>query len=149
MIERHYKPDSRFTHVVLTDELTDQQLNEHVKSFNQEAIDRKGLLELADCRLLKDISTLTASGCVRSAMMEENQPRVVGGKLAILVYNELQFGMARAYSTAASSYRDSVHVFYDLDKALAWLEPDEPVGEIIHYIESNLPSSDSAEGSQL
>ena len=145
MIQRHYKPDSRFTHVVITDELTDPQLNEHVVAFNDEAAERKGLLELADCRHLIDISTLTASGCVRSAMLEENQPRVHGGKLAILVQNELQFGMARAYSTAASSYRDSVHVFYDLQEALDWLQPDESIGEVIEFIASNVPTPSSPE----
>lgn len=142
MIERHYKPQSRFTHVLIMGELTNDQLRDHVLAYNEEAADRKALLELADCRILEDISTLTAGGCVKSTGLEEHQPRATGGKLAILVRNELQFGMARAYSMAASNYRESVNVFYELDDALAWLSPEESVGEVLSFIHSNLYRED-------
>lgn len=142
MIERNFKPESRFVHVVLRDDMNDAQVREHLIAYNQEAADLHAVLELVDCRPLTDISDLTAQGCFQNALLEEGQPWSRGGKLAVFVTNKHQYGMARAYCISASSYRQEAEVFYELREALEWLQPDEDLGEILTFIESNVPSED-------
>ena len=134
MFERHYKPDSDFVLVRLLDVVDDAQLRQHVLDYNQEAPDRAGLLELADCRELVDVQNLTVQGCLESARLEQGAQRVTGGMLAILVSNQLHYGMARAYAAIAEMHRNGAGVFYTLEEAVAWLGVKESLEEIERFI---------------
>ena len=47
------------------------------------------------------------------------------GLLAIVVRNNLHYGLARMYQAIAEEYREEVRVMRDLDEAIAWLGVSE------------------------
>lgn len=100
-------------------EIDDGDLAQQVIALNQAVKGVVGLRELADCRGITEIN-LSTGGTTASAKNEQDKP---GSRLAILVPegNDLVFGMARAYQMFSESFREAVHIFYDLDEALLWL----------------------------
>lgn len=101
--------------------LTDAEVGEHVIRMNREYAATSALIELADCRYLHDISALSADGLMVSAGMEKGQLRTAGSKGAIVVANDLVFGLARVYAAIAAQDRVDSRVYRDLDEAIDWL----------------------------
>ena len=108
-----------FVHTRVSGDLDDDQLERHVQAMNTEAATRNALLELADCRDLKNVDRLNVTGAISAATLEQGQPRTIGGRLAILVPdNPVIFGLARAYASIACLHRETAHVCQDLREAL-------------------------------
>lgn len=111
MFERFYKANSDFVYVKLSSDVDDKQLAEHISLYNIEAKERTGLLELCDCRQITSIEKITVQGCVEIGERDTGQNRFLGGKLAFLVSNELQFGLARAFQTFAIESGRKIEIF--------------------------------------
>ena len=121
-IVRRYHPSLDFVLTRISGDLDDEQLERHVRVFNSEAADRQGLMELADCRELRNVDRLNVTGALNAAALEQGQPRVAGGRLAILVPdNPVIFGLARAYASIACLHRDTADVCQGLREALECL----------------------------
>ncbi|PIP02583.1 MAG: hypothetical protein COW18_05265 [Zetaproteobacteria bacterium CG12_big_fil_rev_8_21_14_0_65_54_13] len=90
--------------------------------MNRENAAYAGLIELADCRYLNDISELDATGLMVSAGMEKGQLRTTGGKGAIVVATDVVFGLARVYASIAEQARIDSRVYRDMDEAIDWLD---------------------------
>ncbi|MCW8825163.1 MAG: hypothetical protein OQK78_01950, partial [Gammaproteobacteria bacterium] len=78
------------------------------------------LREIADCRGLTGVSSLTGNGTALAASREEYKP---GSICVILVpkENDAIYGMARAYQMFAEEHRESVSIYRDIDEALNWI----------------------------
>jgi len=138
MFDRIYKSNSRFVWVRISGSLNDATLQQHVLDYNGECTGRSGLLELADCRELNDVSGLSVLSCTQSAALEMGTQRVVGGRLAVLVSAELHFGLARAYAAIAGNHREEAQVFYDVGEALRWLGTDESLEDLEQFMQTAL-----------
>ncbi len=134
MIETYLKPNSNFTYIRIRDKLTDQHLYDHIKHFNRITADLVGTIELADCRGIDEFDQLTVVGVLKAANLELGQSRNTGSRVAILVDNELGFGLARIYATFAGEYKDDINIFYNIDEAYEWLNPSEGVSEIAEFV---------------
>ena len=134
MFETFLKPDSNFAFIRVSGKLTDQELYDHLEHFNTIAADLVGTIELADCRGVEDLSELTVAGVLRAATIEQGKTRNMGSRVAILVSNELTYGLARIYATIAGEFKEEVNIFYSLEEATQWLFPDESITEIEAFL---------------
>ena len=121
-IERIYFRKEKFILTLIYGKLTNTEIGEHVMEMNNELATCTGLIELADCRFLTDISELNSEGLAFAASMEKGHPRTLGGKGAIVVSSEEVFDLARVYASIAAVARDDSQVFRNLDTAIGWLE---------------------------
>jgi hypothetical protein len=84
-----------------------------------------GFHELADLRR-GDLSAVTSRGLLELAEFVETSLAGFDGtfRTAVLVSENLPFGMARMYSAFAEESPEAVQVFRELAPALSWLEAD-------------------------
>lgn len=122
--ERHHYRERRFVWTRITGSLCDEDLREQVSALNEECAGVVGLRELGDCREITDLRRTTVNGTTAIAATETVKP---GSRFAILTPADspLIFGMARACQSFALAKRDAVHIFHDLNEALAWLAEDD------------------------
>ena len=121
-IERIYYKEENFVLTIIYDQLTDEELLEHVYTMNTEYAGIYGIKELADCRYLFDVSALTAKDMLTTADAEKDSTRVIMGKGAIVAETDVVFGLASMYAAIASNIREDSKVFRSMDKALDFLE---------------------------
>ena len=123
-ISRFHSEKLNFVLTTLSGTVDDVALFDHVRCLNEELKGRVETRELADCRTATDLQ-LSTRGSTFSAGHEELK---LGSKLAILVSktDDYAYAMARAYQMFSEKSRDSVMVFRDFDKALAWLSANDP-----------------------
>lgn len=115
---------------------TDQDLLEHVQNLNKLSQTRPFFNELADCRLIDDLSLLSTDGARMSARNEEKKE---GSKLAILVNDSpLVYALARAYEMFSEDKREDIDIFLCEYAALEWLGYNETEIDEIKKILSNL-----------
>lgn len=139
MFERFYKAKSPFVYTRVTGDLDDAQVLQHLIEYNAETEGRAGLIELSDCREVRNVESLSVQGLVESAGLEAGVSRTEGGRLAIVVTTPLHYGLARAFSEISSNFRAAVAVFYDFDEALYWLLPEDQVDAMNEFIASVPP----------
>jgi len=121
-IDRIYYREHNFVLTLISGKLTNAEIGEHVIIMNRENAAYAGLIELADCRYLNDISELDATGLMVSAGMEKGRLRTTGGKGAIVVATDVVFGLARVYASIAEQARIDSRVYRDMDEAIDWLD---------------------------
>lgn len=70
-----------------------------------------------------DVAAAMDSSGMRTAVGggEEIWERMKGGRTAILVNDDADFGMGRMYAAMAESMPREIRVFYSKDEAVAWL----------------------------
>ena len=130
IFSRHFSKDHNFMYTKIAGEINDQNLRQHVIDKNKETEGISNFRELADCREISCMDSLTVQGAADSADTERDMHDSL---LAILVTNStLLFGLARAYQTFAEDRRKSVEIFKDIDKALAWLANDEQEVDLLN-----------------
>ncbi len=135
MFERFYKESSDFVYVRISSEIDDDGFLEHMLAYNQEAKERKGIMELCDCRDVSSTTNFTVQMCAECGKLDARQNRVIGGKLAILVSEEFHYGMARAFEMFANEGGRKVEIFYEFDKAIDFLNIKESITEIVEFLE--------------
>ena len=120
--------------------VNDHDLLAHVQNLNDLSQSRCHFNELADCRLVDDLSLLSTDGARISATSEEKKE---GSKLAILVNDSpLVYALARAYEMFAEDKRQDIEIFLCESAALEWLGYNEEEVESIKEI--ILKSSESS-----
>ncbi len=120
---RHHFREHKFVFTVLSGEIDDENLMAHVIDLNKETVEVPDFIELADCRGISNLDTLTVRGTTNAARSEKNRP---SSMLALLVPDSnLILGLTRAYQTFSEDCRKAVEIFRDVDEALAWLAEDE------------------------
>jgi hypothetical protein len=120
-IERKYFREDNFVLTLIYGELTSAQLSDHVIQMNQENSASAGLIELADCRHITDVSQLSGNSLILSAGMERGQARTLGGLGAIVVASDEIYGLAMMYATIAKDSRIDSRVYRSMDEAIEWL----------------------------
>ena len=80
----------------------------------------------------------TVIGVLKAATLEQNQQRNIGSKVALLVANDLTYGLARIYATIAGEYKEAINIFYSMEEAIDWLNLGEDQAEVKNYINSLL-----------
>ena len=119
---RHYLASRNFILTRVIGRIDDSQLREHVLALNSEAVDLHAILEIVDCRDVKDVEHITAHGATAAAALEKGHRRAKEGRLAILVgSNQVVFGLARAYATFAEDARAHVTVCRTMTAAIEFL----------------------------
>ncbi len=119
-ISRYYSKDLNFLLTRIAGDIDDDDLFEHVIALNKETQGISNLREIADCRELTGIGSLTGPGTARAAMKEENKPGCFG-VILVPIEKGVIYGMARAYQTFAQEHRESVEIYWEINEALKWL----------------------------
>ena len=120
-IKRIYFRENNFVLTQIYGKLTNSEISDHVIEMNHECSAEKGLMELADCRYLTDVSELNSNQLLIAATFEKGESRALGGKGAIVVASEQIFGLARVYASVAANIRTDSQVFRNMDEAITWL----------------------------
>jgi hypothetical protein len=99
---------------------TDLDMINGVKTLNEKAADLSSCLEIV-CTLDNNIGNeITPEGFAQSLALESNQPRIIGGRLAIITSIQNRIN-ALQYTKIAASHRDSAEVFDNFDDAIEWI----------------------------
>ncbi|MEQ9400112.1 MAG: hypothetical protein RJQ04_13200 [Longimicrobiales bacterium] len=120
-VRHHILPDHGFVLSCLSGALDDAGIHGHVSALNERLADASAVLELADCRTLRDLRGLSVQALISAANREAGQPRIQGGRLAVVVSSDLVYGLGRVYTTIAAEVGRAAEVFRDVDAALDWL----------------------------
>lgn len=120
---RFYAEDLKFEVTLVSGEINDDNLREHILKLNESTGDISDLKELADCRNITSLEKITVAGTVRNADLEATRPE---SRLALLVSDDvLLYGMARSYQQFSEDRRESCQIFKSLDDALLWLAKED------------------------
>ena len=122
--------DRNFVLTRIVGEVTDENLLEYVQELNSETIGMDNLRELADCRGITSLNTLTVQGTILSSQSERERNHSV---LAILVpkNNELLYGMVRAFQAFSQEKRREVEIFDELEQAVDWISESKNEKEFL------------------
>lgn len=124
-ITRHYCHDLNFVLVRFAGEVDDMQLRQHMLAINEETRHNDSIKEIADCREVTSVASLSVKGTIEAVGLTVDQPRCRNGKLAILIPEDLvSLGLAKVFQSMSSSHRKDVEIFYDAASALTWLGYD-------------------------
>lgn len=111
--------ESRYVGAITNDELLDTW-----REYNERPDANAGLNELADLREA-DMRAVTSEG-IRALSSQTkhflNANDVLRRKLAIVAPEQLPFGLSRMYEALMADPRQTVHVFKDIEEAVAWLK---------------------------
>jgi hypothetical protein len=97
--------------------LTDDDLLAHKRQLADDPNLRPGMVELSDVRGVERLD-VTAVGVRQMVMMDED---LQSHRLAIVVSQEVIYGMARMYQSLTEPNNPNVGVFRDMSEARAWL----------------------------
>jgi hypothetical protein len=102
--------------------LTDEDVLEHKAKLTNDTLFKPGMKELSDLRFI-DRLAVTPDG-VRAMVQKDSLDKVqlVSHKLAIIVSQDLAFGMARMYQTLTQSNLENVGIFRSIEDARVWLQ---------------------------
>ncbi len=117
--------------IVLTvarDSLSDEELLEHKNILMADPEFEKGMVELSDVRAVTHFNLSTAAIDDLVSADRQKHPKLEGYRLAIVVPDDLGFGLARMYGVR-TELNVPVGIFRDMNEAMAWLgikySPDE------------------------
>ncbi len=85
---------------------------------------KPGMRELSDIRNIDHLDVTPAG--VRAMVLQdkEDASQVASHKLALVLSEDVAYGMARMYQTLTESNMENVGVFRDIEEARAWLQSD-------------------------
>ena len=83
---------------------------------------RLGMGELSDIRNIDRLAVTPAGVRAMVQQDKDHQDHVASHKLALVISEDVAFGMARMYQMLTESTMENVGVFRDLDEAKAWLQ---------------------------
>lgn len=76
------------------------------------------LLDFRGARFLPDLPFLSS--------MAEDDPFAPGARRALVVPDQVHFGIARAYGMLSGHEGEGMHIFHDWEEACAWLGIEHP-----------------------
>lgn len=122
---RQYFKELNILLTTISGEINATELIQHGIEHNKEFKDNIGLIELADCRGITSVKSLTTKTVVNTASYTEiNMP---DSMLAILTRknNDVVFGLANAYGMFSEEHHKGVKLFIEFDEAMSWLVADK------------------------
>jgi hypothetical protein len=113
------KQNAIFT--VASGTLTDQELIEHKERLRNDPHVSSGMVELSDVRNIEKLM-VTPSGIEEFVMQDAHDADLCREhRLAIVVSQDLAFGMGRMYEMMTSENLPNVGIFRDMEEAANWL----------------------------
>lgn len=114
--------------------MTDRELLAHVHTLTADPRFVRNFRQLADLRDVTDVQ-ITPS-CIRE--MVRLNPYGAGARRAVVVTNDVVFGMARMYQILSDESPDELQIFRKMDDALQWLWISEAKAELLSAL-SRMP----------
>jgi hypothetical protein len=109
------------------DIVTDRELLAHVRALTIDPRFSRDFRQLVDLRDVTDVQ-ITAS-CIRE--MVRLNPYGAGARRAVVVTNDVVFGMARMYQILSDESPDELQIFRKVDDALEWLLIADAKAEVL------------------
>jgi hypothetical protein len=116
------------------DVVTDRELLAHVHTLTADPRFVRNFRQLADLRDVTDVQ-ITPS-CIKE--MARLNPYGAGARRAVVVTNDVVFGMARMYQILSDESPDELQIFRKMDDALQWLWISEAKAELLSAL-SRMP----------
>lgn len=116
------------------DVVTDRELLAHVHTLTADPRFVRNFRQLADLRDVTDVQ-ITPS-CIKE--MVRLNPYGAGARRAVVVTNDVVFGMARMYQILSDESPDELQIFRKMDDALQWLWISEAKAELLSAL-SRMP----------
>ncbi len=113
-----------------TGRLTEEELLEDKRRLTSDPEFSPELVELSDIRAVTDLA-ITPEGVARMVMQDaDDADKLSTYKLAIVVSEEVAFGLGRMYESMTHENMPNVRIFRDMDEARGWLGlPAEDVAD--------------------
>lgn len=112
-------------HLVLTTAsgtLTDDEVIQFKDRLVRDPGFTPGMSELSDVRGVDRLEVTSAGVRAMVQQDEEAATHVASHKLALVVSQDVAYGMARMYQTLTESHMKHMGIFRDIDEARAWLQ---------------------------
>jgi hypothetical protein len=117
--------------------VTDRELLAHVRALTADSRSARDFRQLADLRDVTDIQ-ITAS-CIRETV--KLNPFGAGARRAVVVTNDIVFGMARMYQIFTDESPDELQIFRKVNDALQWLWIADAKAELLSVLSQTSPIS--------
>src|SRR3972149_3691406 len=114
-------PSRKLVLTTATGVLTDDDLIRHKQRLVADPAFQPDMRQLSDVRGVTDLQVTPLGVRLMVAADEAHAPALGGHRLAIVVIEDLTFGMARMYQMLAEDTTRSVGVFREIAEAEAWL----------------------------
>jgi len=124
MSRRHYLDAENFLVCAFSGPVDDAELMAHMESLIADERLRPGYRELADCRGISTPIGITGEGLRNVARRETASTLPKGGRLALVMDQDVTYGLGRMFSVFAEENRSEIRVFSALPEACAWLGVD-------------------------
>jgi hypothetical protein len=115
----------------------DRELLAHVRILTADPRFARDFRQLADLRDVTDVQ-ITAS-TIRE--MVKLNPFGAGARRAVVVTNDVVFGMARMYQILTDESPDELQIFRKVDDALQWLWIADAKAELLSVLSQTSPIS--------
>lgn len=129
-----YSPELNLIVTVLMGRVHDRELLSAAANARPQQRLQPGCVEILDCRHALDNLQVTAAGLLEVARDLSARQSAEMGPLALLVRDDLQFGMANAFASVLVRDWRPVRVFRDVDEAIVWLDREETVGPAKRFL---------------
>ncbi len=110
--------------------MADRELLAHVRALTAYPRFARNFHQLIDLRDVSDVQ-ITAS-CIRE--MVRLNPFWAGARRAVVVTNDVVFGMARMYQILSDESPDELQIFREMDDALQWLWIADTKAELLSVL---------------
>ena len=107
--------------------VTDRELLAHVRALTADPRFVRNFRQLADLRDVTDVQVTAAT--IRE--MVRLNPFWAGARRALVVTNDVVFGMARMYQILRDESPDELEIFRKMDGALQWLGITDAKAELL------------------
>ena len=115
--------------------LTDRELLAHVRAVTVDPRFARNFHQLADTR---DVTNVQITAATIREMIRLN-PFVAGSRRALVVTNDVLFGMARMYQMLRGESPDELEIFRKMDDALQWLGLADAEAELLSALSKAPP----------
>ena len=115
--------------------MTDRELLTHVRALTIDPRFSRDFRQLVDLRDVTDVQ-ITAS-CIRE--MARLNPYGAGARRAVVVTNDVVFGMARMYQILSDESPDELQIFRKVDEGLEWLLIADAKAEVLSALAQASP----------
>jgi hypothetical protein len=115
--------------------VTDRELLAHVRSLTADPRFARNFRQLADLRDVTDVQVTAAT--IRE--MVRLNPFWAGARRALVVTNDVVYGMARMYQILRDESPDELEIFRKMDGALQWLGIADAKAELLSTLSKVCP----------
>ena len=117
--------------------VTDRELLAHVHALTADPRFARSFRQLVD---LRDVTDVQVTASTIREMVKLN-PFGAGARRAVVVTNDVVFGMARMYQILTDESPDELRIFRKVDDALQWLWIADAKAELLSVLSQTSPIS--------